>query len=71
MTTLTSNHPMNLRDVRPKKSGVLPKGMPAYLAFLTNCIRYLFGKSTPCELFFRPRILQKLTPLKNNPASKL
>jgi len=56
---------MNLRDVRPKKSGVLPEGMPAYLAFSTDCIRYLFGKSTPCELFFRPEVLRLLTKPKN------
>ena len=44
--------PMILRDVRPKKSGVLPKGMPAYLAFSTNCIRHLLRKSTACGVFF-------------------
>jgi hypothetical protein len=55
---------MNLRDVRPRKNGVLPEGMPAYLAFSTNCIRYLFGKSTPRELFFRPEGLRLLTETK-------
>jgi hypothetical protein len=59
--TLTNHLPMNLRDVRPKKSGVLPKGMPAYLAFSTNCIRYLLRRSIPCELFFRPRVPQEFT----------
>jgi hypothetical protein len=43
---------MDLRDVRPKSSGILPKGMPAYLAFSTDCIHHLLGKSTPCGLFF-------------------
>jgi hypothetical protein len=69
--TLTNHLPMNLRDVRPKKSGVLPEGMPAYLAFSTNCIRYLLRRSTPCELFFRPEVLQKLTNPKLTPISKL
>jgi hypothetical protein len=58
---------MNLRDVRPKKSGFLPLRMPAYLAFSTNCIRYLFGRSTPCKLFFRPRALRKFTNPKPTP----
>jgi hypothetical protein len=52
---------MNLRDVRPKKSGVLPERMPAYLAFSTDCIRHLLRKSTPCELFFRLEGLRLLT----------
>jgi hypothetical protein len=43
---------MYLRDVRPKKSGILPKGMPAYLAFSTNCTRHLFRKSKTRGLFF-------------------
>jgi hypothetical protein len=55
---------MNLRDVRPKRSGFFPEGTPAYLAFSTDDIRYLFGKSTPCELFFRPEGLRLLTKAK-------
>jgi hypothetical protein len=43
---------MDLRDVRPKKNGFLPKGMPTYLAFLTDCIHHLFGRSTTHGLFF-------------------
>jgi hypothetical protein len=64
MNPLTETHPMNLRDVRPKNSGVLPEGMPAYLAFSTDDIRYPFGKSTPRELFFRPEGLRLLTKTK-------
>jgi hypothetical protein len=40
--------------------------MPAYLAFSTDVIRYLFGKSTPCELFFRPEALRPFTETKPN-----
>jgi hypothetical protein len=43
---------MDLRDVRPKKNGVLPEGMPAYLAFFTDCIHHLLGRSKTCGLFF-------------------
>jgi hypothetical protein len=43
---------MNLRDLGKKNSGVLPEGMPTYLAFSTDAIRYLFEKSIPCGLFF-------------------
>jgi hypothetical protein len=35
---------MNLRGVRKRNSGVLPERMPAYLAFSTDCIRYLLKK---------------------------
>jgi hypothetical protein len=44
--------PTTLRDVRPKKSGVLLQRMPAYLAFSTNCARNLLRKSTACGVFF-------------------
>jgi hypothetical protein len=44
---------MYLRDVRPKKIGFLPKRMPAYLAFSTDCIRHLLRKSKTYGLFFR------------------
>jgi hypothetical protein len=43
---------MNLRDVRPKKNGVLPERMPTYLAFSTDCICHLLRKSKACGLFF-------------------
>jgi hypothetical protein len=57
---------MNLRDLRSRLSGVLPEGMPTYLAFFTDCARYLFGKSTARGLFFRlgdPYILTNLKKL--------
>jgi hypothetical protein len=38
---LTNMTLMNLRGFRKRNSGVLPEGMPACLAFSTDCIRYL------------------------------
>jgi hypothetical protein len=35
---------MNLREFRSRISGVLPKGMPTYLAFSTDDIRDLLKK---------------------------
>jgi hypothetical protein len=35
---------MNLRGLRPGDFGIFPYGTPAYLAFCTDCARYLFGK---------------------------
>jgi hypothetical protein len=35
---------MSLRALRPKNSGFLPEGMPAYLVFFTGCIRHLLEK---------------------------
>jgi hypothetical protein len=41
---LTITTLMNLREVRPRNVGIFPYGMPAYLAFFTDCIRPLLGK---------------------------
>jgi hypothetical protein len=38
---LTNMTLMNLREFRKRYSGILPKGMPACLAFSTDRIRYL------------------------------
>jgi hypothetical protein len=43
-TYLTIPTPINLRGFRPRGSGVFLYRMPAYLAFPTDCIRYLLGK---------------------------
>lgn len=53
---------MNLRGFGTKNLGLSPYGAPARLAFLTNCIRHLFEKSTANGLFF-PLKAQKLSPI--------
>jgi hypothetical protein len=35
---------MNLRALGPSSSGIFPEGMPAYLAFFTDCARCLLRR---------------------------
>jgi hypothetical protein len=42
--TLAGTTLMNLRGFGPRDIGVLPYGMPAYLAFCTDCIRHLLRR---------------------------